>query len=210
MTRICFSPHAVLVVRKVWEIYVYFDDLPPTTLLRRNVVSLIRIYIFLYILKLVLKLPLAMSMETEKTEKEKEDEKEVEKKLVAPRLVHEVDGQTRRELKLFNWELRRKVWRLRVAFVLHPCEGEENYFTEFNALGKPIAVRAKSNGGFVSVPPTSTITCIIIRCSLKVSVPRKVLDALGGANPFTETKKNIGWRVELGLFFQRRPRRVGP
>ena len=56
----------------------------------------------------------------------------------------------------------------------------------------------------MSVPPTSTITCIIIRCSLKVSVPRKVLEALGGANPFTETKKNIGWRVDLGLFFQRR------
>jgi hypothetical protein len=142
-----------------------------------------------------------MSMETEK---EKEDEKEVERKLQAPRLCHEVDGETRKELKLYNWELRGKVWRLRVAHVLHPREGEEIYFYKSDAQGKAIAVRGKPNAGMVSVPPTSTITCITLRCCLKVSVPRKVLVALGGANPFTETKKNVGWRVELGLFFQRR------
>ena len=95
-------------------------------------------------------------MSTE-TEKEK-DEKEVKKKLAADRLLHQVDGRTRREQKLYNWEFRNKKWRLRVAFVLHPREGEEIYFKECNKLGKPIAVRAKPSGGNVSVPPTSTIT----------------------------------------------------
>ena len=141
-------------------------------------------------------------MSTE-TEKEKV-EKEVKKKLAADRLLHEVDGRTRREQKLFNWEFRKKKWRLRVAIVKHPREGEEIYFKESNKLGRPIAVRAKEKGGLVSVLPTSTITCIIIRCCLKVGVPMKVLEALGGANPFQEPEKNIVRRVDLGLFFQRR------
>ena len=134
--------------------------------------------------------------------------KQAEKDLVATCLVHEVDGEKRKELKLFNWEARTgrpgpTVWRLRVAYVLRPCEGEENYFTEFNAQGRLIAVRAKEKGGQVSILPTSTITCIILRCCLKVSVPQKVLEALGVGvtKPSDETKEHVVRRVDLGLFF---------
>ena len=95
-------------------------------------------------------------MSTE-TEKEKV-EKEVKKKLAADRLLHEVDGRTRREQKLFNWEFRKKKWRLRVAIVKHPREGEEIYFKDFNKLGKPIAVRAKEKGGLVIVLVGGTLT----------------------------------------------------
>ena len=63
-----------------------------------------------------------------------------ENKLVAARLVHEVDGEKRKELKLHSWESRPKgavVWRLWAPYVKHPCGGVEHCYHQSDAHASP-------------------------------------------------------------------------